>query len=218
MGLVPTSLGGPILDVGAGTGIWTEALVDWFDWPVVGLEPSAGMRKIAMAKELPARALALAGAAEAIPLRDASCCAAWLSTVIHHISDLPACATELRRVLPNGGVVLIRSSFPGRQDEIPLFHFFPGALRVASRFPTVEATVSAFQQAGFHQDDLRRVHEDKEANLADLATRVQAMRHADSTLAPLSDEEFDAGMAKLHAAVAAGAPAPPTGVDLLVLH
>jgi ubiquinone/menaquinone biosynthesis C-methylase UbiE len=44
------------------------------------------------------------GEAERLPLRDDSCAAAWLSTVIHHVGDLSGCAQELRRVLePQAG-------------------------------------------------------------------------------------------------------------------
>ena len=107
------------------------------------------MRAMAVAKHLRAPVTIIAGEAEAIPPRDGSCRAAWLSTVIHHIADLSECAQELERVLQPGGPVLIRGSFANRQDEIPLFRFFPGALQIASTFPTVEATVTAFETAGF---------------------------------------------------------------------
>ena len=69
----------------------------------------------------------LAGHAAAIPVGDGQCGSAWLSTVIHHIPDLRACARELRRVLHPGERVLIRSAFPGRLDGITLFRFFPEA-------------------------------------------------------------------------------------------
>ena len=36
------------------------------------------------------------GQAERLPLRDGCCGGAWLSTVIHHLADLPGCARELR--------------------------------------------------------------------------------------------------------------------------
>ena len=42
---VPADLTGPVLDLGAGTGIWTDALATWLKLAVVGLEPSARMRR-----------------------------------------------------------------------------------------------------------------------------------------------------------------------------
>lgn len=214
----PAGAEGPVLDVGAGTGIWAEAFVTWFGLRVIALEPAAGMRAAAQAKGLPADVMIVAGDSRAIPLQAATCRAAWLSTVIHHIPDLGACAAELGRVLKPGAPVLIRSSFPGRHDEIPLFRFFPGAGQVAQTFPTVDRTVAAFAVAGFQLTSLERVHEHRDGTMADWVVRVRAMRHADSTLAALSDEEFTSGLTALEASAAAGEPVPPTGLDLLVLR
>ena len=115
---LPTGAAGPLLDVGAGTCIWSDAFTTWFGLSVIALEPAAGMRAVARTKVLSPAVTILGGDSQAIPLRGATCLAAWLSTVIHHIPDLVACAAELRRVLQPGAPVLIRSSFPGRHDEI----------------------------------------------------------------------------------------------------
>jgi ubiquinone/menaquinone biosynthesis C-methylase UbiE len=146
---LPPPSGLPVLDLGAGTGLFATAIASWFDTRVVAVEPSAGMRRHARQVRAHALVAYVGGEAERLPLRDDSCAAAWLSTVIHHIGDLHGCARELRRVLEPGGPVLIRSSFPGRHAGITLFRFFPGAGRIADAFPTVEATVAAFTPAGF---------------------------------------------------------------------
>ena len=115
--------------------------------------------------------------------------------------------------------MLVRSSFPGRHEGIPLFRFFPGASRVGETFPTVEETVDTFAAAGFGFEALEQVHE-AGMTMAELATRVPPMRHSDSTLAPLSDEEFAAGMAAIERAAAADPDArpQPDWLDLLVLR
>jgi ubiquinone/menaquinone biosynthesis C-methylase UbiE len=208
----------PVLDLGAGTGIWSGALASWFGVSVVALEPSSGMRASALTKRLVGRVAMVAGDGRAIPLRDCSCQAAWLSTVIHHIPDLDTCAAELHRVLRPEGLVLIRNSFPGRQDEIPLFRFFPAARAVAETFPTLEATEASFATAGFKRQELRRIHEQRDASVVTALQRVRALRYSDSTLVPLSDEEFAAGLLAMEQAAAAGASVPPTGLDLLVLR
>ena len=46
----------PLLDVGAGTGLWTRAFATWFDAEVVALEPSSGMREVGDQIGLPSRA------------------------------------------------------------------------------------------------------------------------------------------------------------------
>jgi ubiquinone/menaquinone biosynthesis C-methylase UbiE len=182
---------------------------------MIGVEPSEGMRAVAAAKSLAIGTSLVAGDAQALPLRSASCTVVWLSTVIHHVGDLWTCAAEVRRVLQPDGVVLIRSSFPGRHDEIPLFRLFPGAARAASSFPTVDATIDAFAAAGFSFLTLRRVHEVRDMTPAEMAQSLRAMRHADSSLGPLSDEEFAAGMAELEA-VTSRDELLTTGLDLLV--
>ncbi|MGO9293249.1 MAG: class I SAM-dependent methyltransferase [Streptosporangiaceae bacterium] len=63
----------------------------------------------------------IGGHANAIPLGAATMDGARLSTVIHHLPDLPAAARELRRVLRPGAPVLIRSVFAGRHHGIGLF-------------------------------------------------------------------------------------------------
>jgi SAM-dependent methyltransferase len=158
------------------------------------------------------------GRAERLPLRDGCCGGAWLSTVIHHLGDLPRCARQLRRVVRAGGPVLIRSSFPGRHQGITLFRFFPGAGRIAEGFPTVEATVAAFEAAGFAFETLRQVPQVSAPSLR--AAVEQVRRRADSTLQPLPDHEFASGLAAMERAAAAEATPTPVvdHLDLLVLR
>src|SRR5689334_8070047 len=85
-----------VVDIGAGTGAFTAAFVDWFAVDLIAVEPSAAMRaQIPRAASVDVRE----GDATALPLPDESADAAWLSLVIHHIPDLPAAAREIRRVL-----------------------------------------------------------------------------------------------------------------------
>lgn len=208
----------PVLDLGSGTGIFSRALAEWFDADVVGVEPAARMRD--QARQRPrARVTYVGGDAEHVPLKDGSCGAAWLSTVIHHIPDLTGCARELRRVLRSGGRVLVRSAFPERHDHITLFRFFPGAGAIAAQFPSVEATVAAFASAGFEPAALESVPQQSAPSLRVFCDRVPLMRHADSTLASLSDAEFARGMEALERAAAREeTPAPVIDqLDLLVL-
>jgi ubiquinone/menaquinone biosynthesis C-methylase UbiE len=206
----------PILDLGAGTGIWTTAFGRWFGLPVVAVEPSGGMRQVAHDNGVPDRTWLVAGRAEAIPLGSSTVGTIWMSTVIHHVEDLDQCVMELSRVLRADGRVLIRSSFPGRHDEIMLFHYFPAAKRVAESFPTVEDLIELFAGVSFELQELQRVREPPPGSLQDFRGLVEHMRRTDSTLAPLSDLEFDAGLAAIDADVADGVATIPLGLDLLV--
>jgi ubiquinone/menaquinone biosynthesis C-methylase UbiE len=207
-----------ILDLGAGTGQFCFLLADWFDARIIAVEPSAGMRQQARAKLNDSHVALVGGGGERIPLGHRVCDAAWLSTVIHHIRDLEACARELKRVLVDDGVVLIRSAFPGRLDEISLFHFFPAARRVVDTFPTVAATVAAFGAAGFKQRSLERVSQVSAASLKEACERVRL--RADTTLKGLTDAEFAAGLAEVERAAQADRSGAPVvdRLDLLVFE
>ena len=102
----------PLLDLGAGTGIWTVAFRQWFEAPVVAVEPSHGMRQVARDNGSPDRAWLVAGRAEAIPLDSSTVGTVWMSTVVHHVEDLGECAHELARVLRADGRVLIPQFLP----------------------------------------------------------------------------------------------------------
>ncbi len=208
--------GAPLLDLGAGTGIWMAAFREWFGVPVVAVEPSAGMRQVANDNGVPDRTWLVAGRAEALPLARSSVATVWMSTVVHHVEDLAECTRELSRVLVPDGRVLIRNSFPGRHDEIMLFHYFPAAKKVAESFPTVEDLSELFGRVSFELLQLQRVREPAQKSLRDLRELVVHMRSTDSALAPLTDVEFDAGLAGIDADAARDVAPIPLGLDLLV--
>lgn len=93
-----------VLDLGAGTGKFTELLVSRAD-RVVAVEPSAAMIDVLRTK-LPA-VEALAGGAENIPLAGASMDAVTVAQAFHWFDQDAACA-EIRRVLvPSGTLGLL---------------------------------------------------------------------------------------------------------------
>ncbi len=208
----------PMLDVGGGTGYWAAALADWFALRIVAVEPSQAMRQEALEKRRHPAISYIGGRAEKLPLRDGSCESAWLSTVVHHISDVDDCARELHRVLAQGGRVLIRNAFSGRTDGIPWLHYFEHVRHLAeARWPTVDNVIAIFEPAGFVLERLQPVEETTDLSLASYARRVGV--RADSTLAAISDEDFESGMSKIRQAVADEAEPKPvvTTLDLLVL-
>jgi ubiquinone/menaquinone biosynthesis C-methylase UbiE len=211
--------GRPVLDLGSGTGLFSEALATWFDVVVVGVEPSEAMRREAATRRRLPNIIYVAGRAEWIPLEDGSCGCAWLSTVLHHITDLPACARELRRVLRDGDPVLIRNSFGDRLDDVHWLDFFPPAKRLAAtRWPTVEQAAHAFSSAGFEVETLESVPEVIAPNLRAYHDRLRV--RANSTLTLIDEHEFAEGLARLdRAASEQSGPEPVVDRrDLLVLR
>jgi SAM-dependent methyltransferase len=106
--------GRTVLDLGAGTGKLTRTLVDT-GATVIAVEPGAAMlRQLEVA--VPG-ITALRGAAEAIPLPDASVDAITVGQAFHWFRHEEA-VPELRRVLrPHGGVALLWNS---RDQQAPL--------------------------------------------------------------------------------------------------
>jgi ubiquinone/menaquinone biosynthesis C-methylase UbiE len=218
------SPGMTLADIGAGTGAFAAAFSDWFGLRVLAVEPSAAMReRIARSPSIEV----FEGDACALPLPDDSADAAWLSLVIHHIPDLELAAREIRRVLRPGGPVLIRQGFPDRyeptgslkHDRIEIMRWFPETVRVANTFPSLAETCDAFAAAGFHQEALEQVRETYETSLADFLLQVDTLRHADTTLRSLTDDEFLRGKERLRRAVETASPEPRSNwLDLLVLR
>jgi ubiquinone/menaquinone biosynthesis C-methylase UbiE len=199
-----------VLDLGAGTGTWATALASWYGISVVAVEPSPAMRARSRWPGI------LAGHATALPLAAASMDGAWLSTVIHHLPDLPAAARELGRVLRPGAPVLIRSAFPGRHRGIGLFRYWPEAIAALDTFPSIASVRTAFAAAGFSYVTLEPVRQVTAPSLAAIAATAQ--REAHTPLMLITDDAYEAGLARLHAA-AATQPGPVIDtLDLLVLR
>lgn len=87
------------VDVGAGTGLFTRALVDKAA-QVIAVEPDARMRKVLMARS-PGVSV-VEGRGESIPLPDASADAVFVSSAWHWMDDERA-VPEIGRVLRGGG-------------------------------------------------------------------------------------------------------------------
>ena len=216
---LPARAGLTILDLGAGTGRFSPLLADAFDARVVAVEPSDMMRAAAARHHPHPSVSYLAGAAERIPTQDAEFDVAFLSMVIHHVPNLAASVRELDRVVRPGGFVFVRNVFAGRLEGVPYFEFFPKARALdEARLPTVAAVRDAFLAAGFALVALEGVRQEIDPSLAAHYERVK--RRALSTLALLSDAEFEAGLERMRGAVQAETrPLPVTEeIDLLVLR
>jgi SAM-dependent methyltransferase len=199
-----------LLDLGAGTGMWATAFIDWFGLDVVAVEPSASMR----ARTSHPRTVG--GDASAIPLRDGAVDAAWLSTMVHHVPDLPAAAVELRRVVRPGAPVLIRSAFAGRHDRITLFRYFPEAIDVLDTYPSVGDVRAAFAAGGFGFVGLQAVPQITASSLQDAVAAMS--RDAHTPLKLISDDAYAAGLARMYAAAAIATGPVIDSLDLLVLR
>ena len=90
------------------------------------------------------------------------------------------------------------------------------ARRVAEAFPTIAHTVAVLGAAGFALEHVEDIPQVSAPNLRTYLDRIQRLRHADSTLVGLSDDEFSRGIRALERAVTEAAAQGPV-VDWLTL-
>jgi ubiquinone/menaquinone biosynthesis C-methylase UbiE len=184
-----------ILDLGCGTGCFSELLAQRFGGQVIGIDPSKRMLKQARRKPNPGNISYWKASAEALPLSDGCADLVFMSMVYHHLGNPAAAARECHRVLREGGYVCIRNAT--RESDFPDRHFFALGLLIDTELPARAKIVATFESVGF----ARVTHQVVRQTIApDWPSFVEksALR-GDSFLARLSDKEFRAGMDALQA-------------------
>jgi ubiquinone/menaquinone biosynthesis C-methylase UbiE len=190
-----------IVDVGCGTGRFSQPLANRFKARVIGVDPSQKMLEVARRKLQSDRVEFRHAPADSLPLTQGSADIVFMSMVFHHLDDTSAAARDCRRVLDKHGRVCVRNTT--REAEFPHRHFFPAIHPlIETMLPTRRDVGDVFEAAGFAQS----VHTIVTQVVAgDWSTFVRnSGLRADSFLSRISDGDFEAGMAALrqHAACA----------------
>lgn len=210
-----------ILDLGCGTGRFSDALSAHFRADVIGLDPSVKMLSQALAKPHGTRVRYARACAEAMPLPAESVDVIFMSMSLHHFSSHDQAATECCRVLRADGRLFIRNGTREQIPAYPYYPFFPASHPILEEVLPASARIRAtFEAAGFRliaQDLITQEIAPDWATYADkLATR------SDSVLARLSDEDFERGIAAIrrHAerAERGDREAVTEPIDLFVFH
>lgn len=193
-----------ILDLGCGTGRFTEALAVRFDAQVIGVDPSKKMLEQARSKPHDRRIRYEPGRGESIPLPDNSVDLIFMSMIFHHFDDPALVARECRRVLRrendyrDGGTAFLRAGTRERIRSYPYVEFFPASRAILTEVLPANAFVrEVFEAAGFRMVTLEVVTQEIAPSYAAYAEKLSA--GADSVLASLSRRDFDAGMKALQA-------------------
>ena len=187
-----------ILDLGCGTGRFTEALRERFDADVIGVDPSEKMLAQARSKPHDRGIRYEVGRGESIPLPDNSVDLIFMSMIFHHLEDPLLAARECRRVLCDGGTGFVRTGIRERISSYPYFDFFPQSQPILEEvLPTKTFVREAFEAAGFRTITEELVIQEIAPSYAAYAEKLAA--GADSVLASLSRPDFEAGMSALRA-------------------
>jgi ubiquinone/menaquinone biosynthesis C-methylase UbiE len=182
-----------ILDLGCGTGRFSEGLAARFDADVIGLDPSVKMLQLARKKQRDPRVHYVLGRAEAIPLPPESVDLVFISMSLHHFADRAAAARECRRVLSQKGRVVIRTGTRERIPSYPCVPFFASSRRFYEEILPEGADIqAAFAATGLHPVVSKLVTQTVAPDWMAYADKLSA--GGDSVLARLSSEEFEAGL------------------------
>ncbi|HEU4432595.1 MAG TPA: methyltransferase domain-containing protein [Pyrinomonadaceae bacterium] len=185
-----------ILDLGCGTGRFSEALATHFDAEVIGVDPSIKMLDQARKKQRDPRVRYEAGSGEAIPLEDESVDLVFMSMSFHHFEDPIAAARECRRVLRAGATVFLRAGIRDRISSYPYVPFFPASEPILEDcLPTAAFICEVFESAGLSTVSSQLVTQQIAPGLAAYAEKLSA--GADSVLAQLTQHDFQEGLAAM---------------------
>src|SRR5215207_4619967 len=139
-----------IVDVGCGTGRFSEALAIHFDASVIGIDPSKTMLAQARTKLHDSRVRYVRGCGEAIPLFNKSADLVFISMVFHHFDDPSLFARECHRVLRQTGTVFLRAGTTEQIPSYPYVPFFPESRPLLEGTLCSTATIrEVFERAGF---------------------------------------------------------------------
>lgn len=194
-----------VVDVGAGTGMFSAALARRGGAArVVGVEPSAAMREQAREFGAHPRVEYVAGRADAVPVPDGSADLVLLSRVIHHVPDRRRCMRELARVLKPGGVVVVRTTFRERLDAV-VYGFWP-EVRVGDerRFVSGTELLGEFEAEEFEVRDTLSFAQPVAESLREYRERLAA--RPQSKFEALTEAQFADGLARMTRAGGPGGP------------
>lgn len=187
-----------ILDLGCGTGRFSESLAAHFDAEVIGIDPSQKMLDQARTKLRDRRVRYQQGRGEAIPLANSSADLIFMSMTFHHFDDPVRVARECRRVLRDGATALLRTGIRERIREYPYVEFFPASVRIMENcLPTKEFVRAVFEAAGFVTVSCEVITQTIAQDWAAYVEKVAT--GADSVLAQLSASDFQKGLDAMRA-------------------
>ena len=184
---------GRMVDIGTGIGVLALAALD--RWPalrVVGVDPSTGMRALALERATAAgvadRLLLVPGEAQSIPMPNASCDLAVSSFVLQLVPDRTAALREARRVLRPGAWLAVVTWIEHDTQFAPLTLFDELADELELPEDASAYETDPFASVESAADELR------DAGFSDVAAVPDVVEHAftpDAYLALLEGWERD---------------------------
>jgi ubiquinone/menaquinone biosynthesis C-methylase UbiE len=182
-----------ILDLGCGTGRFSEGLASRFGARVVGVDPSEKMLEQARRKRQGNGIHYERGTAEAIPLVDGAVDMIFMSMSFHHFHDHERAAWECRRVLRADGHVVVRTGTREQIPSYPYVPFFPSTRSMLEDLlPNHSRLCAVFEAVGFRCVESQIVTQTIAPSWSAYAGKLSA--GGDSVLARLAEDELARGL------------------------
>ncbi len=180
-----------IVDVGCGTGRFSDALAERFNARLIGIDPS--FRMLSQARSDGNNVRFIRGDTHAVPIRDDSSDLVFLSMVFHHLTEPIEATREWFRVLRAGGKLCIRNSTLDLHDRVPYLKYFPSARRVGKKMlPGKSELIGTIQANGFSLVDHTVINQVFAGSFNEY--REKLAQRALSDLASITDSEFEEGL------------------------
>ncbi len=189
--MMPVKRVSAIVDLGAGTGRFSQALGEAFEAPVIAVEPSEAMLEEGRKAAYDGVQWRL-GHAEAIPVDAASIGLVWMSQVFHHLDSPETAFREIRRILVPGGVLALRNGTTENDAEILWNKFFPDA---HTPVPSRQEAVDVITGYGFEFVAMKTLWQLFVASYDEYYERVR--QRGLSALIRLDDAAFEDGLKAL---------------------
>jgi SAM-dependent methyltransferase len=137
-----------IVDLGCGTGRFSEILAAEFGARIIGFDPSESMNDQARQKSATGMIEFERAWAHELPLADGCVDLVFMSQVYHHLPEPIAAARECRRILRAGGYLCVRTAT--RENDVVIPRFFPRVRAMLDAdLPSGDDISSTFVTAGF---------------------------------------------------------------------
>ena len=184
-----------VLDIGCGTGNYTDSLQKITQGEVYGVEPSKGMLGKAKAKQ--SKVVFKQGNAADLPFEDEIFDFVYMTDVIHHVPEIWAMFAEINRVLKEKGRVCIVTQSHQQIENRPIARFFPGTVAVDKRrYPDIPEIIVNSEDQGLKLVKNAVLNENAKIELGQEFLEL-VKKKGYSMLHLLSEEEYREGLLSL---------------------
>jgi SAM-dependent methyltransferase len=185
-----------LLDMGCGTGNYTNALKDYVKH-IIGLDLSSGMIK--KAKDKFPNLEYINSNVLSVPFRSEIFNGLYLIQVIHHISNKVALLKEAYRILQKNGYIAIHTCSHDQINTYWYTYYFPEGLKAElKRFLDVQEIISLLRKTGFSKIGVKICYYDTVIlNQSTENYLDKNFRDGDSFFALMKEDEIEAGCKKL---------------------